>query len=579
MITGISIENFKGIRERVEIAFRPLTLLFGANSAGKSSILNALQYAAELFERHNADTDQTVAGGPFVNLGGFASFVHGHDLDRTVWITLHIRDNQELYTACDEDFGGEAINDHLRLQELGSWANSFGASDDGEVEVGIRWDHSANRPHIAVCRVYLAHQLFAEITSEPGAKRVYLSRLNVDNPCLTTLEGWDVRSLEEQTEHPLAELFPNFREACLSICLSDSFRCFQRIQGESSSNIDKNAPLLLLKDMDCALPHPGRSVQFALKSVDETVPSINLKESNEQKRAEEWHILALANETAAGLSQLISAPITLVTKYLSELRSLGPIREVPERNHVPLRHGERERWASGIAAWDRLEMADDDDSLVDSVSQWLGDADRLNSGYRLRRKKFKELDLRDPLLVQLLTGRAFDEAEMGTRLDLSKSKTRSRLQIETVDGSLELRPSDVGIGISQVVPVIVTALDGKSRLLAIEQPELHIHPRLQAELADLFLDSALTLHHRFLIETHSEHLLLRIQRRIRETTKGHMREGRIVRSEDVVLYHISAEDGSTCVRRIDVDAKGEFIQPWPDDFFEIDFYERFGHDR
>jgi predicted ATPase len=64
MITGISIENFKGIRgiedsegnlQPVEIELRPLTLLFGANSAGKSSILHALQYAAEVFERRNLD--------------------------------------------------------------------------------------------------------------------------------------------------------------------------------------------------------------------------------------------------------------------------------------------------------------------------------------------------------------------------------------------------------------------------------------------------------------------------------------------------------------------------------------------
>jgi AAA ATPase domain len=47
VITGISIENFKGIRERVEVKLRPLTLLFGTNSAGKSSILHALQYAAD----------------------------------------------------------------------------------------------------------------------------------------------------------------------------------------------------------------------------------------------------------------------------------------------------------------------------------------------------------------------------------------------------------------------------------------------------------------------------------------------------------------------------------------------------
>ena len=57
MITGISLENFKGIRERVDIDLKPITLLFGANSAGKSTILHALHYAHELFQRGNSDAD------------------------------------------------------------------------------------------------------------------------------------------------------------------------------------------------------------------------------------------------------------------------------------------------------------------------------------------------------------------------------------------------------------------------------------------------------------------------------------------------------------------------------------------
>ena len=62
MITGIAIKNFIGIRERVKLEFRPIKLRFGANSAGKRTILHALHYAREVFERHNLDADQTIAG-------------------------------------------------------------------------------------------------------------------------------------------------------------------------------------------------------------------------------------------------------------------------------------------------------------------------------------------------------------------------------------------------------------------------------------------------------------------------------------------------------------------------------------
>jgi AAA ATPase-like protein len=61
MITRISIENFKGIGDRIEVPIRPITLLCGANSAGKSSIMQAIHYAREVLERHNFDADKTLA--------------------------------------------------------------------------------------------------------------------------------------------------------------------------------------------------------------------------------------------------------------------------------------------------------------------------------------------------------------------------------------------------------------------------------------------------------------------------------------------------------------------------------------
>ncbi len=85
MITAIEIENFKGIRDRVRVELKPLTLLFGPNSAGKSSIIHALLLGYEIFERHNLDPDRTVLGGDAVDLGGF---VHGHNTSQPVRMTM-----------------------------------------------------------------------------------------------------------------------------------------------------------------------------------------------------------------------------------------------------------------------------------------------------------------------------------------------------------------------------------------------------------------------------------------------------------------------------------------------------------
>ncbi len=82
MLTKIAIENFKGIGERVELDLAPITLLFGANSAGKSSIVHALHYAREVLLNLNADADQTETGGDYIKLGGFNKLLHG----RNNWI-------------------------------------------------------------------------------------------------------------------------------------------------------------------------------------------------------------------------------------------------------------------------------------------------------------------------------------------------------------------------------------------------------------------------------------------------------------------------------------------------------------
>ena len=118
--------------------------------------------------------------------------------------------------------------------------------------------------------------------------------------------------------------------------------------------------------------------------------------------------------------------------------------------------------------------------------------------------------------------------------------------------------ADVGMGISQVLPIVAECLCEKEKWIGIEQPELHIHPRLQAELGSLFADSYKEKGNRFLIETHSEHLLLRLQRLIRTG---------VLTSEDVAVAYVSRGTGGSEVQRLRLDKRGEFIDDWPKGFF------------
>src|SRR5712691_1456993 len=87
-ITSITIKNFKGIAAPVTIPIRPITLLFGKNSSGKSTILQALHYLREVLEYRRPDPDRTQIGGDVIDLGGFQSLVHRNELERQIRIQV-----------------------------------------------------------------------------------------------------------------------------------------------------------------------------------------------------------------------------------------------------------------------------------------------------------------------------------------------------------------------------------------------------------------------------------------------------------------------------------------------------------
>jgi predicted ATPase len=120
--------------------------------------------------------------------------------------------------------------------------------------------------------------------------------------------------------------------------------------------------------------------------------------------------------------------------------------------------------------------------------------------------------------------------------------------------------TNVGVGVSQVLPIVLMALLASTgSLLIFEQPELHLHPRVQTRLADFFISVALS-GRQCLLETHSEYLIHRLRRRVAEA------EGAAL-TKLSKLYFVEREGGLTSCRSVDITKYGAILD-WPVEFFD-----------
>ena len=167
------------------------------------------------------------------------------------------------------------------------------------------------------------------------------------------------------------------------------------------------------------------------------------------------------------------------------------------------------------------------------------------------------------------------EAIKSVRREAAGYEEQYRFRLLTTKGGLPAAPQDVGVGVSQALPVAIGAMQPGYSILAVEQPELHIHPAVQCRLADLLAAQVLPARERILLlETHSEHLILRFLRRIREKSANMLPKGApAVTAEDLCVLYADMENGMLKLTELPVTPEGDFARDWPKGFFDERFDE------
>ncbi|WP_224961265.1 DUF3696 domain-containing protein [Geomonas subterranea] len=513
IIKALTIENFKGIREPVRVEFKPITLLFGPNSAGKSTIVQALHYAREVLAQNNVDADRVSSADDSFDLGGFVNIVHKHDLNLSIKLKFEISFSP---LADYTDFLKETV-------------------DSAWIEYEIKWSNFLETPLVKTTIVGLAGEYFGRIDCAEDGKRARISDVNYKHHLLGVSE---IEIKDEKTQFPQLLIH-------LASSVKDDFWF--------SEKSDENLGLFV--DQVTALP------QFS--SLNEDIRSETDAEEETGTYSGEPNSWEMVNDF---FRTYFSGLTSILRNELKVFRYIGPIRKTPPRIYSPVRTEDESRWSSGLAAWDL--MYNSSPSFIKSVNAWISGEHRLNTGYRVTLKRYKEIDLDGPAYRAIAADTLLDDSDFLME-ELDRTPEKRRISLIDERRGIEVQPYDIGIGISQVLPVVIAALDDKTDFVIIEQPELHIHPGLQVSMGDLFIaqiqDGAKT----FILETHSEHLLLRLLRRIRETSEGWLpADVTRLTPEQVSVNYLEQVDDTLRIRQLLVSAEGDSVGEWPKGFFE-----------
>lgn len=594
-LTHVEIENFKGIGTKQSIDLAPITLLFGPNSAGKSTILQALHYLREILERQNPDPDQTIAGG-LTDLGGFSALVHNHDLTLPISIKVRVemtegQGHEYLALNSGENISGPEFQ-RLGLRYLvgeNTELKDYAVVQEIGLGIEVRWSDLIRAPFVSKLKVEMDGEPIAEIHSSAQEGRAQITDFNFAHPLLQeALDISDFVPLENLSDvdiayTPLAEDVEFDASDPFSSPLGiEIWELSKELSADSSADYDGEFRVAVETEIG-ALPRLGQQLGLDLLEINES----RIKEhyaagtvmhrfttDAERTAAESIDTERLRRAGLASLlDELILGPARIVCDYLNSTTYIGPLRDIPNRGYRPRLSPDESRWAKGLAAWDALYLPSNK-YLFDAVNEWMSSDEYLRTGYRLVRTDFKQISTNTGL--HRLFMRGITEDDIGDLQDLYEA-VPSKIEIGLMDVARGVRvaPNDVGVGISQMLPVVVACLMDPVGLISIEQPELHIHPAIQVGMGDLFIAAvagtqpAVGAERTLLVETHSEHIMLRLLRRIREQTDDELPPGvRGIGPKDVSVIYVENTDQGVEFKRLRITPDGDFADRWPRGFFD-----------
>lgn len=537
-LKSISIRNFKAYKGLQEIPLKPLTLIFGPNSSGKSSIIHALAFLKHVsLQNGDCSPDEVDLIWDKVTLGGWQNLLRDHDPKQCMQLGIEFGD----------DFGND-ISSMWSFEGAGQGPRAKNcvvlqnqsplASADNEKAGGLKWKVTLNEQHPDL--ISLGQRIWNFIWHGDELK----TKKPKDEDKLPWAQ-FKSAFLEYMRAKPikLSGLFPGSLDRKDRLRLVDDQ--WHRNGPEFGSSRVSNLPTGEQSQVD------GETIRKNLRAaIDSDGPFDSLLQDLFQNCVDVTEI----NQ------QYSNSPGVLAFEKLFQSHvHLGPSREAPPRDI------DRQSLANNAQYGPWLELLDKK-ALREQVNQALG---RLGLNYELV-TRWKDAITYYP-----------DSGESPPKYDSNNvefSDPQKQLAFQIKGSRVTLSHRDLGYGVSMVLPILVALHSSEFDLITMEQPELHIHPRQQAELGDELIAATLRAEKskQLIIETHSENLILRILKRIRQTTMGQLPEGATaITKNDVTILFVNPSSDGAHVMELRISDKGKFLDSWPGGFFEESFDEMF----
>lgn len=475
MLTNLTLENFKAFQKLDDLKIKPITILCGTNSCGKSSILQSILLLKQTLESQNPNQN-LLLNGRFVKLGSFQDVIFKKNIDNKISFNLTFQiEGFNLYQFLMYKKIENVDFEYLRTSE--KYMLNF--------IVDLKAERKDNIDGLE-----------------------YLKAITVEKIMLIISPG-------------------------------------EQIMGKPKMQLSADYPH---NDIDSKydLDDEFRSPKYTLRLINEPLKeiSIDISDTSFSNLFPSYYRYTVTDDNfGAVFIEIFSAFKDLLQNIFQTYSYIGPLRGEPERRYIyedeELEIGNRGENAAYLYLvgqrkniWSHYFYNSDKDKFEQLRGQTLQLA--LRKWFDLMKIPNFEAELNNKIIYLNMEASAYDETRVGI--------------------------ADVGFGVSQIFPIILEGLRmEKGSTLMLEQPEIHLHPNLQMQMADYFISLALS-GKQVLVETHSDHVINRLVRRIVEDETHNLKDL-------IGIYFIKPSENGSVYEEVKIDeTKG--IVNWPPDFFD-----------